>query len=82
MIEDAERKTRGHRYKLEKRRSRTQLRANFFGNRIVNMWNGLPEEVVTAQSVSSFKGRFDRATSGNRYSMEWGSVTTRREEAD
>jgi len=52
--------TRGHSYKLAKRICQGQLRANFFGYRVVNVWNSLPEEVVTASSVNCFKGRFDR----------------------
>jgi len=52
--------TRGHSYKLEKRSCKGQLRANFFGFRVVNVWNSLPEKVVTSSSVNCFKGRFDR----------------------
>jgi len=63
--------TRGHSLKLAKRSSRTQLRQNFFSNRVVNMWNDLPQEVVMAPTVNCFKGRFDRYSADNRYSMEW-----------
>src|SRR5208282_235088 len=52
-------RTRGHALKLWKRECRSQLRSNFFSMRIVNMWNSLPESVVTATSVNCFKGRFD-----------------------
>jgi len=31
------------------------------GYRIANMWNALPEGVVSADSVNCFKGRFDRS---------------------
>jgi len=58
--------TRGHTLKLAKRSSRTQLRQNFFSNRVVNLWNNLPEEVVMAPSVNCFKGRFDRYYADNR----------------
>jgi len=34
-------------------------RSNFFTNRIVNLWNALPPEVISAQSVNSFKNRYD-----------------------
>jgi len=37
---------RGHKYKLKKRYCRSQLRANFFSFRIVNLWNRLPYEVI------------------------------------
>jgi hypothetical protein len=46
--------------KLRKRESTIQMRSNYFGYRIVNMWNTLPEEVVSSPSVNCFKGRFDR----------------------
>ena len=48
-----------------------ELRQNFVGNRVVKLWKNLPEEVVTATTVSCFKGRFDRHSADNRYSMEW-----------
>ena len=34
-------------------------RQNFFSMRVVNSWNSLPELVVTAPSVNTFKGRLD-----------------------
>ena len=64
--------TRGHCLKLAKRSNRTQLR-----NRLANMWNNLPQEVVTAPTVNCFKGHFNRYSADNRYSMEWRYVTTR-----
>jgi hypothetical protein len=64
-------KTRGHSLKLQKRECRSQIRANILGYRVVNMWNALPEEVVSAPSVNCFKGRFDRYCSRNRFSMDW-----------
>ena len=54
---------RGHRYKLRQYRSRLEVRRNFFSQRVVKHWNGLPDEVVGATSVNSFKNRIDR---------EWG----------
>jgi ribonucleases P/MRP protein subunit RPP40 len=35
------------------------VRYNFFNNRIVNAWNGLPKEIVEANSVNSFKNKLD-----------------------
>jgi len=51
--------TRGHSLKLQKRDSKTAMRANSFGMRVVNFRNSLPEEVVQAPSVNVFKQRFD-----------------------
>ena len=52
--------TRTNNFKLEKRGHwRTNLRANVFSIRVVNYWNGLPEDIVSAPSVSVFKKRLD-----------------------
>ena len=51
--------TRGHSLKLKKNRSNTSTHANFFTQRIVNIWNGLKEETVQATSVDVFKKRID-----------------------
>jgi hypothetical protein len=47
--------TRGNNLKLFKRRSRLSLRANVFGNRVVETWNSLPNEVIFVPSVNAFK---------------------------
>ena len=46
---------RGHSKKLFQRRSRTQLANHFYSNRVVKHWNQLPDQVVTAPTVASFK---------------------------
>ena len=38
--------TRGHAYKLFKSRSVNNIRPNFFAERIVNVWNGLPPSAL------------------------------------
>ena len=53
-------RTRGHSYKLVKSRSRLDIRRNFFSQRVINAWNSLPSEVVEAESVNTFKNRYDR----------------------
>jgi len=35
-------------------------RHNFFTNRVVNPWNSLPDEIVEAKSVNSFKNKLDK----------------------
>ena len=49
------RTTRCHSFKLHKRGSRLNVRANTFSNRVINTWNKLPDSVVNASSVNSFK---------------------------
>ena len=46
--------------KLEMKRPRLNIRGNYFSNRVVNLWNGLPEKVVSAPSVDAFKARLDK----------------------
>jgi hypothetical protein len=53
-------RTRGHRYKLDKMRSKLDVRKYFFSQRVVNNWNSLPEYVVEADSINSFKNQYDK----------------------
>ena len=56
-------RTRGqnlHKYKLFKRRSRLNIRKNVFSNKVADTWNNLPDSVVEAPSVNSFKSRLNR----------------------
>ena len=52
--------TRGNRFKLSKKRTRLELRRNFFSQRVVNAWNKLPDSVVDASSVNAFKQALDK----------------------
>ena len=56
-------RTRGHnlhKYKLFKRRSRLNIRKNVLSNKVDDTWNNLPDSVVEAPSVNSFKSRLNR----------------------
>ena len=57
--ETARTQTRGHSKKLFKSHSKLNLRKHFFTNRVINLWNNLPEKVVSAPSLNSFKNRLD-----------------------
>ena len=46
---------RGHTLKLKKNAFRLHVARNHFWNRVVSLWNGLPEHVVTAVSLTLFK---------------------------
>ena len=52
-------KTRGHRLKLPKKSAKNNIKGHVFSHRIVNDWNSLPEDVVSAPSVNAFKNRLD-----------------------
>ena len=47
--------TRGHSYKLYKSRTRLNVQTNSFSNCDVDIWNALPDSVVSAVSVNTFK---------------------------
>jgi len=47
--------TRGNSRKLMKNHSSTTHNAHVFHNRVVNVWNKLPNSVVQAASTASFK---------------------------
>ena len=53
--------TRGNNMKVYKPRLKKSIlqRVNFFSIRVVNAWNALPEEVISASTVNSFKNRLD-----------------------
>jgi len=48
-------KTRGHFLKLKKNRFNSNVRRHFFTERIINIWNNLDEQTVSASSLNSFK---------------------------
>ncbi len=55
-----ETRTRGHDLKLFKERALTATRAEFFTSRVIDTWNSLPQEVVSAPSTDAFKARLDK----------------------
>ena len=57
---NVDRRTRGHKFKLLKKRTRLDIRKNFFSQRVVSAWNKLPDRVVEVNSVNAFKNELDR----------------------
>ena len=53
-------RTRGHSFKVVKNRSNLDLRKYFFSQRVVDVWNRLPQSVVDADTVNTFKNRLDK----------------------
>ena len=46
--------------KLYKSNVRLNIRKHFFSQRIIDTWNNLPQNVVDAPSINSFKDRLDK----------------------
>ena len=53
-------KTRGHSRKFFKHRFKSDIGKFSFGNRVVDIWNGLPEDIALAEGINSFKSKIDR----------------------
>jgi ribonuclease P/MRP protein subunit RPP40 len=51
--------TRGHELKLFKPSCRLDCRKYAFSNRVINMWNSLPSDVIACNTVYSFKHKID-----------------------
>ncbi len=50
---------RGHTFKIHQQRCKTRRRQHALSVRVVPYWNKLPQEIVTATSVETFKFRLD-----------------------
>ena len=53
-------KTRGHKAALVKEQCRLDTRKYSFSHRVINEWNKLPNDCVSASSVNMFKNRIER----------------------
>jgi hypothetical protein len=51
--------TRGHELKLFKPSCRLDCRKCAFSNRIINMWNRLPSNIIACNTVVNFKHKID-----------------------
>ena len=57
---DRQQGTRGHHLKLRKPPVHSLIRQHSFAIRVINEWNNLPEHVVSAPTVNTFKNRLDK----------------------
>ena len=67
LLLSSNRHTRGHQYKLSIERARTLPRRHFLSVRAANRWNGLPPDVVSAPTLSTFKSCLDTHWSDIHY---------------
>lgn len=60
--------TRSNSFKLNKPGFNTTRYKSFFTNRIINVWNSLSEDMVTATTLNIFKNKFDKTFKHIMYS--------------
>jgi len=51
--------TRGHSFKLSKQHFHKNIRSHALSVRVINDWNSLPDNIVNANSLASFKQLLD-----------------------
>eukprot|EP00061_Rhincodon_typus_P000310 g11264.t1 len=54
-----ESRARRHNFKVKGKRFKRDLRDNFFTQSVVHVWNELPEEIVEAGTITTFKRHVD-----------------------
>jgi len=70
FIDGSESNSRGNSLRFKKSHVRTKIRQHFFSHRVINLWNSLPDEVVTAPTINTFKNRLDRHWRHFTYNLE------------
>ncbi len=60
QLSDHNTNTRGHHLKTKKNRPRTNLRKNSFKLRTTDTWKNLPDQVVSAPNIDTFKNHLDK----------------------
>ena len=65
-------RTRGHTLRKRGKQFRTEVRRNFFTQRVVNAWNSLPQNVIEAKTLSDFEKKLDIALGAKGSKGYWG----------
>jgi len=60
LTEDTSYELRGNNKRIFKAKSRAETRRNFFSQSVVDYWNKLPQDIIDADSVNSFKSSLDK----------------------
>ena len=62
-----DRDKRGNNTKLRTRKTRLEVRKQFFTISAINDWNSLPEEVIASENLDVFKGRLDKCWNTKKF---------------
>jgi hypothetical protein len=68
--------TRGHRFKLAHSHTHLHKRKYFLTNRVAPLWNDLSYDVVSAQTINSFRSTLDKFWSLQHCEYEWRAAMT------
>jgi hypothetical protein len=63
--------TRGNKFKLYPNNVSNNVRKHFFNNRIINVWNSLPDNIVTVKNVNAFKNLLDKFWNFQEFKYNW-----------
>ena len=66
--------TRGHSLKLKKQSFHQDVSKYFFNNRVVDKWNALNEQTVQAETIASFKKKYDNEVKARKVGSVMGTV--------
>ena len=71
---------RRHQFCIVKEKFKKEVRKNYFKLRVADQWNNLPENVVNAENVNTFKARLDRLWKDVMYDFDkdLNDITSRR----
>jgi len=64
-------RTRGHSFKLVKHCCNCEVRCHFFSERVVNRWNMLDQDTVSAKSVHGFKSKLESERRKMGLFLDW-----------
>ena len=71
LMRNHDNRTRGNDFKLIHNRARLDIRKYSFANRIVSLWNMLPNWVVLSESINGFKMNLDKCWSFQDLYYNW-----------
>jgi len=69
-------RTSGNVFKLKNKRFHYDIRKYSFSVRIVNVWNSLPNKLVEADTVDTFKRRLDKFWAGQNVVLDYKAQLT------